>query len=139
MDTVSVWIMSAGLSSRAKVVLEWASAVNYFYLLCQCFHSTLRDYLKGLEVLKNYYWWCKVYLCSVYRFCELGQFHRPWLMANDILFQILKLWDFVENFGIVRFKKKIEYFDIYQNLYFQSNPYYLRGWIYIPLRFVRSS
>ena len=49
--------------SKAKVVLECASAVNAFYLWCQCFHSTFCDYLKVLKVLKKDKWCFKVVFC----------------------------------------------------------------------------
>ena len=73
---------------------------------CKCFHSTFCDYLKGLKVLKKDKWWCKVTFCFVYQVCEILQFRRPLLMSNDILLQILELWDFVEMFEIAIFRKR---------------------------------
>ena len=101
--------------------------------------------MKGLKVMNKYQWFCKVAFCFVFRFCELGQFHMPWLMSNDILLQILKLWYSVEIFPKL-WGLKTEYFDICQNLIFDIcqnlfvwlNPYYLRSYINIPLIFVSS-
>ena len=55
--------------------------------------------MKGLKVLKKDQWYFQVAFCFVFWVCELGQFHRPWLMRNDKLLQILKMMRFCWNFS----------------------------------------
>ena len=73
----------------------------------------------------------------VFQVWELSQFHRPWLMINDIFLQILKLWYFVEMFWNCEFKKR--YFDKFQNIiwsmsdifsfkFITSGPTYILPW-----------
>ena len=61
-----------------------------------------------------------------YWVCDLGQFNRPWLIKNDILMQILILWDFVlKNWNCeVVF---LEYLIYFSELIFSNQPLLLRG------------
>ena len=70
--------------------------------------------MKGLKVLKKDRWCCQNIFFL--RFCEIGQFHRPWSMSNNILLQILKIWHFVFKNRNCELKKKN--FDWCQNLFF---------------------
>ena len=103
LDSDSFWMMTEILSSRAQNFLECVSAVNAVYYLCQYIHTTCRNYMKGLKALKKVKWCCKVDLWF-FQFCELGQFHRPWLMSNYIWLQILNCQILLEIFEIGRLK-----------------------------------
>ena len=114
-----------------------------FCLWCQSFYSTWRNCIKGLKVLNKDQWCCQVAFCFVFQVCELSQFHRPWLMSNDILLQILKWWDFVQIFRNCEVKKYIyflidvRFFWWISELLFK-NQYYLRAYISILLRSMSS-
>ena len=96
------------------------------YFLHQFFYWNYHDWVKCIKLWLKYRWWHQVSACFVYQVCVLGQFRWPWLMSNDF-FQILILW------GL---KTYVKYFDGYQGFLF--DPYFLRVYINIPLKFVSS-
>ena len=86
------------------------SSTNFSIMcLCsECFFTTdvsvfiqLVITIKGLKMMKKIKWYCQVNFCFFWVF-DIGQFHRPWLMSNDLFLQILELWYFVGNFEIGR-------------------------------------
>ena len=87
---------------------------------------SFRNYMKGLKVFNNDRGCWQVTLCFFYWVCDLGQFNRPWLIKNDILMQILILWDFVlKNWNCeVVF---LEYLIYFSELIFSNQPLLLRG------------
>ena len=115
LDTGSVWIMRASLSSTSEVIIECVSIFNYFFLLIPMFSFNLSWLFEGvqgaeegsvvisgrfLSILPFFFssfnsvdrgWWVIIFCCRFWNY--------------DILLKISKLW------GL---KTYVEYFDRYQ-------------------------
>ena len=101
-----LWIITKGLLYISHIDLKCVSALHHFLLVMSVIHSTCRNYMKGLKVLKKDKRCCQVVFCFVFQVFGIVQFHRPWFISNDILLQILKWWDFVEFFWNCEFWNK---------------------------------
>ena len=90
LDTVLFYNVSLHL-------MFFTSAVSVFVWLVVTIWRVWRFWRRISVVVKYLY---------VFKVCYLGQFQKQWLVKNDILFQIFKLWEFIEIFEVVRLKIK---------------------------------